>query len=107
MVLTTRKYFGTIGTFATKTLDKNDRLVDYGNHGSGRSIFGMCQMVTSDHCYTESSKGGTIKKYYWQYWLVAMETNCKIENLFHANVLLLAALAILSIRNIKAHQHGY
>ena len=84
MVLTTRIYFGTVGTFGTKQLDKHGRLVEYGKQGSGRVVFGMCQMVTSDHCYTESIRKDSTKTYYWQYWMVAMDTDCKIENLFFA-----------------------
>jgi hypothetical protein len=84
MVLKTRMYFGTVGTYGTKHIGKRGQLVPYGNQGSGRVIFGMCQMVTSDYCYTESTKREVTKKYYWQYWMVGMDTSCKIENLFHA-----------------------
>jgi len=82
-VLTRRIYFGTVGTFGTTQIDRHNRIVPYGMQGSGRYIFDRCQMIASDHIFTESTKHGQVRRYAFQYWVIGMESTCNVENLFN------------------------
>ena len=80
MVLKTRVYFAPVGTFGTTQIDDQGREVPYGNQGSGRCIFDMCQVITSDHDYTQG-----LREYrnYRQYTVIGMPSTCKVEMVFH------------------------
>ena len=80
IILKKRVSFGTVGTYGTKQLDLQQRLVPYGKRGSGRSLFDMCQMVSSElESYTVGNRTN-----YRQYWIIGMESTNKPEIAFHA-----------------------
>ena len=80
IVLKTRIYFAPVGTFGTTQTNEQGIVIPYGNQGTGRCIFDMCQVITSDHDYTTGAKE---YRYYKQYTVIGMPSTCKVEMLFH------------------------
>jgi hypothetical protein len=88
VVLEQKEYFGTVGSYGTVQMDKQGRMKPFGNQGSGKVIRHMCQMIRSQHEYTEQRRDGNDRREpernYKQYWVIAMDNINDPKKYFNA-----------------------